>query len=175
MVDGVDGEEVQVGPSLAETASSYFIKASVKCPAAPVGQGAFIALSCKDENQDPAELKHALISDDSALRKIAEAANRSHNAHPDTLSPQRVNRSLITNVLDRDFLIAETLMPLPQEELGQLCGEKYEEYKAESLGMYPEGSQNRNSNTIKRINYVDDKLERDANAYLRQAGLPHIK
>jgi hypothetical protein len=119
----------------AQTALGYFLKASWDRPASVVAQGAVIAKTLKETGEDPIQLKIALLSDESRMKQIMQAAEAAHKNNPRARKP---TRKKTVEIVGSVFENASVLTYLTNEQLDHLSGLVYQHYASQRPYIYPE-------------------------------------
>lgn len=116
----------QLPASMAEIACSYFIRASMKCPASSTAQGAHIALSVLRSGHSPILLRDALLANGEMLAGIQKAAEAKHSPDQDEVTPDDV----IKFVTQGFSAAQDLLLTLTEEKLRRVTEEIYPRHAA---------------------------------------------
>lgn len=133
-------------------AQGYFLKASFECPASVVAQGAHIARKIKDTGEEPQQLIDALITDDSRIQTIINAASVAHARNPRAATP---SYRKACDIIDADFRMADTLKVLSRAQLEHLYGPIYKFYVSQKPNIFPEDSMNSAADAMLRARIVE--------------------
>lgn len=118
------GTETKSPAQLAETASKYFIKASIDRPASVTAQAATIALLAIENQDYLPSLREALLKDPHRIQRIATLAEQRHRKNLN--GPASLTTDEVTKIIREDFFRAsEMIILLPAEKIRHLAGAQY--------------------------------------------------